>query len=542
MREWAMRWGLVAGGVVIAGAAIIGLRLLTHRGAEQGLDLAIEGLPPGFTATHGPVTFNPVTGTAHLEHLVVMRDGALFASVGIVEASGIGSVVGGMPVRIGHVTLRDVAGNGQYRHFDRIEVDGLETRNLRDLFDPASYPGGKPAWTNQRPMVASLDAYGVVMHVDPEAQQQAKHINLKPFDITAKHSHNDQISARQFAAGPSFAHMLPADIAAVVLQAMASRGGGAEGVEAVIPEAGIFSVGAMTTHGYDGGKLDDVQADQIAFVSAKENGRATLDHMRIAGIDVTRTLALVPAAMANPDSAAATLNGTTRIGRFTTSGFKADFAAAPLITIDSIEAHTNYPNDTISSSTAGLHGLNIVTTGRALPDKDMEQLRQFGMADFTADVDLAGSFDRTTGHVVLTREDLMLKGLGTLHIAFDLDGVKFDSNTPAAMQQSMGGVRINSADIHWNDASLTSRLFKLAAARSGQSEDALRSTLSLSLIGLAAYLPDQPDAADQVNAFLDGRHSLDITIAPSTPVTVADLTAAGTTEKPHLLGVRIKGN
>ena len=66
-----MRWGLVAGGVVIAGAAVIGLRLLTHRGAEQGLDLAIEGLPPGFTATHGPVTFNPVTGTAHLERLVV---------------------------------------------------------------------------------------------------------------------------------------------------------------------------------------------------------------------------------------------------------------------------------------------------------------------------------------------------------------------------------------------------------------------------------------------------------------------------------------
>ncbi|MEJ0048701.1 MAG: hypothetical protein WDN04_23265 [Rhodospirillales bacterium] len=55
-------------------------------------------------------------------------------------------------------------------------------------------------------------------------------------------------------------------------------------------------------------------------------------------------------------------------------------------------------------------------------------------------------------------------------------------------------------------------------------------------------LPDQPDAADQVNAFLDGRHSLDISLAPPAPVRLGDLAAVPVPEKAHVLGVKIKGS
>jgi hypothetical protein len=55
-------------------------------------------------------------------------------------------------------------------------------------------------------------------------------------------------------------------------------------------------------------------------------------------------------------------------------------------------------------------------------------------------------------------------------------------------------------------------------------------------------LPDQPDAADQINAFLDGRHSLEIILAPPTPVRIGDLESVPVPEKAHVLGVKIKGS
>ncbi len=107
---------------------------------------------------------------------------------------------------------------------------------------------------------------------------------------------------------------------------------------------------------------------------------------------------------------------------------------------------------------------------------------------------------------------------------------------------AFGSARLIHADLRWDDASLTGRLFHLAAIRSGQSEDALRATLALPLASAVAFFPDQPDVADQLNAFLDGRHTLRVTLAPATPVSFADVSAAGATEKAHLLGVTIKGN
>jgi hypothetical protein len=82
----------------------------------------------------------------------------------------------------------------------------------------------------------------------------------------------------------------------------------------------------------------------------------------------------------------------------------------------------------------------------------------------------------------------------------------------------------------------------MAALRSGQSEEALRATLALPLASASAFFPDQPDVADQINAFLDGRHRLSVTLAPPAPVSLDEISAAGPAEKAHLLGVTIKGN
>jgi hypothetical protein len=170
-------------------------------------------------------------------------------------------------------------------------------------------------------------------------------------------------------------------------------------------------------------------------------------------------------------------------------------------------------------------------------------LQNFGMMDFSLDVDSDGSFDRGTGHLVAKQEDFKFKGLGTLHVTGEIDGLKLDAQPtrqdPAA---AFADARLLHGELTWDDASLVARVFKLAELRTGQTEAALRATLALPLASAVAFFPDQPDVADQINAFLDGRHSLTVTLSPPTPVRLVDVTAAAPAEKAHLLGIRIKGN
>jgi hypothetical protein len=129
-----------------------------------------------------------------------------------------------------------------------------------------------------------------------------------------------------------------------------------------------------------------------------------------------------------------------------------------------------------------------------------------------------------------------------LHISADLNGVPLTQQDPAHMADAFRDTKLIAADIRWDDASLAGRLFKVAAAQTGKSEQELRATIAMSLLGIAAVLPDQPDAADQINAFLDGRHSLEITLAPPAPVRLGDLASVPVPDKAHVLGVKIKGS
>jgi hypothetical protein len=163
------------------------------------------------------------------------------------------------------------------------------------------------------------------------------------------------------------------------------------------------------------------------------------------------------------------------------------------------------------------------------------------MADFAVGSRAEGSFDRGTGHLVVKQFELMLKGLGSLHVSIDIDGLRNDNAGQAPPATALLAARIIHAVLEWDDASLTRRLLHLAALRSGQSDEALRATLALPLASASVFFPDQPDVAEQINAFLDGQHSLTVTIAPPAPVSFAEISATPMNEKAHLLGVRIVG-
>jgi len=534
-----MRWGVVAGGAAFVVAAVLGIRIASNRGASSGVDIALSHLPPGYAATHGKIAFNPVTGTAHMDNFVLTRNGAPVLTAGMLDVTGIGSLVGGIPARVGHITLTDVTANGAgpvaVRHLDRIEAEGLETATLSKLLDQGAYPGGKPAWTDRRPVLERLDTYGVVLHVEPDPKQ-----HNGPFDVTIKHEHLTGVSARQFAVAPTPDAMHRPEFAADVLRALAWREEGGEELRADLPNAGLLRMGKDGNTDYDGGRIGSYVAQAISFVSSKRHGELDLGRISFNGIDATHLLDQLadPAGTAAPD-----MTNPLRVTGFSLRDLKANFEHAPLVTLASIDSSNESAQGDFSSGTLTLRNLDIVTTGRDLPAQSQQALQSFGMQDFSVNMDVDASFDRATGHMIAKRDDIVFKGLGTLHATFDIDGLKAGAQpTPGEPMPAFHTARLIHADLRWDDASLTSRLFHMAAIRSGQSEDALRATLALPLASAVAFFPDQPDVADQLNAFLDGRHTLSATLAPATPVSFADVTTAAPTEKAHVLGVTIKGN
>jgi hypothetical protein len=62
-------------------------------------------------------------------------------------------------------------------------------------------------------------------------------------------------------------------------------------------------------------------------------------------------------------------------------------------------------------------------------------------------------------------------------------------------------------------------------------------------MSLGFLMPEQPDAGAQVNAFLDGKHRLIVTIAPPhAPISLGDVASAPPAEKAAILGITIKGD
>jgi hypothetical protein len=535
-----MRRDILIGGAVVLVAGLIALRYAGNHVATNSLDLALAHLPPGYSATHGAITIDPSRGSMHIDKPVLFRNGQPVFTADDATLTGVGAPDSdGVPARLGHFTAHG-ASFLTYRRIDRIEVDGLALHHLRALFDPASYPNGKPANTDRVKLLDSADVYGAVAHVEPPPPKNGGR-PVAPFDITAQHAHVAGISGRLLSRPPSPHTLKDPAVAADLLRAFAEDSASVEGISAEVPQGGSFTVGSYTVQGYDGGMLQSLDVEAIGWTGRSFPGSASLQKFEMKNLDMTRLLDRLPAMLADPKEAGSQLSNSVRYDSVDVRGFKADFPTAPLVTLDSISGTNSYSDDGAITSAGSLTNLAVVTTGRPLKPAAQMSLQQFGMADFRADASGKSRLDPATGHVTgeLTEQ---FRDLGTLYIRADLDGVPLNQADPAHVADAFRDTKLISADVRWDDASLTGRLFKIAALQTGKSEQELRATISLSLLGVSAMLPDQPDAADQINAFLDGRHSLEIILAPPTPVRIGDLESVPVPEKAHVLGVKIKGS
>jgi hypothetical protein len=537
---------MIGGGIVAVAVALVGVRLATNSGAKTGLDEALAHLPPGFTAAHGAVSYNALTGEANVRDLVLSKDGKQLFSAGDVVVSGIGAADGtGTPKRIGEVVLHDVAA-GPYQHIGRVELTGLSLANLRQVMDPAAYPGGKPVWTDKRPILEHAEAHDISGGQTVPAGQggtmaQTGQVDVK-FGVGSVTM--DGLRLSQLPSPPDYTAN-PAILVALIEQGMSQESGAAKDVHfsSVGPKANIHGDISHIANGrFDSGRVAEMSADTITIVTDQPAGTTTIAGVSGHGLDMSGMLALMPVVVRDPGKPHPEIINGFKINDAELHGLKVDYPSGPLITIDRVSGAAA-PEGAPTSGNFKIHSLTVQTSGRPLKETTRAQLDSFGMADFTTDLNEDGGYDPVHGRLAIKRGDIIFHGLGSLHFTLDVTGlVSTPGQTKQQVAAAMAAARLVDASVKWDDASLTGRLLKMVAAKQGVTPEQVMAGLALPLATLPILMPDQPDAGAQVSAFLDGQHSIDVTLNPPVPVSLEQFQSTPSQEKAALLGAHISGN
>lgn len=544
-------------GVVVVGLAVFAaLRFGGGPAAKSGLDLALANLPPGWSATHGAVTYDALSGNAQVRDLVVTHDDQIVFSAAAVLASGISGITPtSPPKRIGHITIKDAAGTAMLRHVGRLELDGVEVENFRKIFDPASYPDGKPVSDAKLKLIEQIDSTDVALHVDfPKQDTKPGVPPLRSADIRVAEWHMADLNGRQLPMPPQPPQSDQYwNFVAALLKDVGYGSQVAKGITQTMPGAGELRIGSEEVTGVQDGRIHSAQVQDTSFDNTAAAAAApdklgpfhfTLDRVTLSGLDLGKVIDALPDIMARSSEKHPNLTGGLHMEVFEAGGLRFETRHFPVVTIASFSGITQYQADGAQTGTGSIHGLKIAYSGREISPQVGLALQRFGMSDFNMDFDEASSLSPKDDRLKITQADWTFHGLGALRMTADIAGFNTAAGAgPADQLTVLRSLRLYGASIRWDDASLTDRLFHLISLEQGKSVEALRAQLSIPLMSLGFLMPEQPDAGAQVNAFLDGKHRLIVTLAPPhAPVSLGDVAAASPAEKAAILGITIKGD
>ena len=497
--------------VALLVVAFFGFRHVGNKTAQNGIDQALANLPPGYTATHGATSFDALTGELTIHDFALSRLGTPLWSAG------------------------------------KLALSGADQNALRDVFDPTAYPNGHPAWTDRRKLIAHFEADDVVIPLgDPKLQPaHIKRVSL------------DQLSGRPFAMPPTPENRGKPEFQADAALALSVKAASVEdaGISAAVGANGMAGqgpadhgeVGAVTVSGYDAGRLDRLEIRDVAFETTettKSTRPATLTVARLAvgTLDAQKALSLVQGGSRDQQ---AEFN-SMRLSSADLAQAQLVVKQGPLLSIGNIHLLYTYGADGNATTAAAVKDLLVSVHETPLSGDMPAIIHAFGSDKVVLDVALDGTWNKQAGTMQFSRYDYNFHDLGTLHMAASVSGVPSTSQvqaagTQAAKLSAIMQARIDQAQITWSDRGLVNRLLAVAAEKSGTTPDMVRGQLAMPLVTLGLMLPDQPDVADQVTAFLNDPKVLAVTIAPPAPVTLAQVAAASMPARAHLLGLHIEG-
>jgi len=491
--------------VVVLAGVFLAVRFGGRHEARATLDQLLANLPPGLTATHGATDYDGLTDTMTIHDLVLNRDGRKVGSAGLVVAKG------------AHIEA------------------------LRAVFDPDAYPDGKPAWTDRRVLLGHLDVQSV--RIEPTAPDAPP--------VLIRHAVIDQLSGRPFIRPPTPPNRSAADFQADVARALAVSVIDVEGMDVTREGQGHLGVSSVGLNGYDAGKLGGLHIEgiEVSAPQAKRPVSFSLAKIAIAGADF-RSVVGALAASAGQDPAARqraffAAYPASQVGQFDLDGLAFKIAPGPRVELASFHSQGSRQADGSATGSAALRGLSVAADDSVMPEATHAMMQRFGSDRVVLDEDTEASWTEATKHLELSRLDLTARDLGVLHFTASLDGIDREGmRAPDALSRAAALMRtvIVHAALSFDDRSLVGRVIGVLAMQQNSTPEQVRAEAAMPLMGLAMLLPDEPDAAAQISAFLEHPHSLRISLDPPAPVSLAAVAAAPMTQRAHMLGLKITGN
>ena len=489
---------LATGAVLLVAGGFLAVRSVISRQAgqavDQGIDQFLATLPPGYAVRHGAVSANPITSALTLHDVVVTHDGAALATA------------------------------------ETVTVSGADQQALHDVFDPAGYPNGKPAWTGRRLLIAdaSADNLHLVMQGQP------------PDDLAIRSASLHRLSGRPFMMPPTPENRARPQFwadAALALSVDTLRERDVD-VTSPAPSHNAFRIGSSAVSDYDGGKMGSLAIKDVVL-DGDGKPRGSPFHMAAAALDL-KNLDVRGALEGVRQSGQADRGqlGKAAYDSGDLSGLAIDIANGPAVTMHDLHASQAQSDAGPSSGQAWMHGLTLALGQTAVPPGNAAALAAFGMKALTFDIDATTSMDggNKAGEV---REDIVLHDLAALHVQGNFSGYDKALASPSQPLAAILAATIDHASVVYDDHGLTGRLLAVAAAQTHTTPDIVRAQLAMPVISLALMVPDQQDASDQLTNFLNHPGTLTITMAPPQKVTLGEVAGAPLPERAHLLGVHV---
>ncbi len=490
---------LLGAGVALFVVVLLGIRAVTRQQAgqvlDQGIGQFVARLPPGYAVRHGATDYNPLTSALSVRDVVLTRDGATLATA------------------------------------DTVTVSGADGPALQDVFDPAAYPNGRPAWTDRRLLVADASAQGV-------------HLMLpgpKPETVALRSVSLHRLSGRPFMLPPTPENRLrpefQADAALALVIDMLQAHDAVWTTQAASRTS--IAVGSAMASDYDAGTVGSLAIKAVAL-DGDGKPRGAPFHLGVAAFDLkTANLRGLLEAIRRNDRADRGMLGSVDYEAVNLSDLVFDLISGPHLAMADLHAtHAASDRGEQSGGEAWIHGLTIGTGQMALSPPAAAAVTAFGMNAVTMDVD-AKSGRQVAGAPMQISEAIVLHDLGTLHLQGSFSGYDAALASPAQPLGALLATRVDHASVAFEDRSLTGRLLAVAAVQMHSTPDVVRAQLAMPVVTLALMLPDQPDAADQVTAFLNHPGTLTVTMDPPAGVTIGAVSQAPAFARAHLLGVHI---
>ncbi|WP_419757929.1 hypothetical protein [Acidisoma sp.] len=400
-----------------------------------------------------------------------------------------------------------------------VDLDGLDA-----VFDTGRYTKDQPERTAPRPLIGRAEIMGFRSQGD-DGSATIDSLTL------------DGFAARPFAAAPTSAYVKSQAFARDAAAAISVGAAALTGLRYHDDRTKLSgALSALSLSGYADGALAQASLDGLALTGDGPS-QITVGHFQLTGFNATKLLHDT-AAVSRKELVAAARQGEVHLGSFALDKVAVTPPTGQTITLESADQST--------TGSAPTH-FKARLRGLAIPAQSNPELAQglgaLGVNQLVLDLDEAGSYDTARGTADLAPMVLTAQGLGSLSLSAKFTDVPQDLSQTGSALAALGGIGLGPFKIRFTNDTLVQRIIAMQARAASKTPDDITDEAKLAgSFAAAALVPGQPDAGQQIAAFIANPRALTITATPAAPVPFAALLGPERDNARNALNLQLSAN